>query len=53
MSTENNADISKAIKDALWEQLKHIRAASEYVSSEELPQLTMALCAVVDRLKDF
>lgn len=40
------------IKQALIKQLEDIKTVSSYENHEGLPQLTMALCEVVDRLKD-
>lgn len=38
------------IKQTLTEQLEYIKSASSYEDHENLPQLTAALCEVLDRL---
>lgn len=43
-------DDDSFIKQTLTEQLEHIKSASSYETSEYLPQLTAALCEVLDRL---
>lgn len=50
---ESKTDINEAVKNALLEQLRDLRAASQYENCEGLPGLTLALCEVVDRLKEF
>lgn len=48
---EPEENFDTLVNQALIKQLKDIRRVSEYEDHEGLPQLTTALCEVVDRLR--
>lgn len=51
-TSKPNVTDDELIRQALIDQLKDIRKVSAYEDHEGLPQLTEALCEVVDRLRN-